>query len=59
MRLGVTVTLLDEVRLITRAAEIALRRQREQVAQSQAREVSDVERDLGAAAGDLHQPDDR
>lgn len=59
MRLGVTVTPLDEARLIAQAAELVLRRRQEQAAQSQAREVSDVERDVGAAAGDLRQPDQR
>ncbi|MFA5900727.1 MAG: hypothetical protein WC829_16630 [Hyphomicrobium sp.] len=57
MRLSATTTRLNEARLVDRAKALAQRR-REAVPQ-QPIEVSNGERELGAAAGDLRQPDER
>jgi hypothetical protein len=57
VRLSATTTRLNEARLVDRAKALAQRR-REAVPQ-QPIEVSNGERELGAAAGDLRQPDER
>jgi hypothetical protein len=59
MKLGASVTRLNEAQLVARAAELVARRRAGQAAQTQANEVSDGKRELGAAAGDLRQPDER
>jgi hypothetical protein len=59
VKIDVSVTRLDEAHLIARAAELVARRRAELAAQAQANEVSDGKRELGAAAGDLRQPDER
>jgi hypothetical protein len=59
VKLGVTVTQLDEASLIARAAELASRRRSERVLRISTDEVGDGERELGVATGDLRQPDER
>lgn len=59
MKIGVTTTALDAARLIAQAKEIAARRRAEDATRTQATEVIDGERELGAATGDLRVPDER
>lgn len=56
MKLSVTVTPLDAARLAARAAELVARR-RANARPRNANEVSDGERELGPAAGDLRGAD--
>ncbi len=62
MKIGIDFTRLNEARFALRAAEIAARLvQRNEAAMQTVTqtEVSDGERRLGAAAGDLRQADER
>lgn len=60
MKLGVTVTPLDQAQLVARAAESAARWAAQNAPRANSKsEVSNGERELGAAAGDPRQPDER
>ena len=59
MKLGVNVSRLNEAQLAARAAELFARRRDELARQQRSNEVSDGKRELGTAAGDLRQPDER
>ncbi|MEI9900810.1 MAG: hypothetical protein WDN31_12555 [Hyphomicrobium sp.] len=57
MKISVDLTRLNEARFALRAAEIAARLARRQQPAIET-EVSDGERELGAAAGDVRQADE-
>lgn len=57
MKVSVTTTQMHEASLLNEVAELVARRLVQGRARSE--EVSDGERELGAAAGDLHEPDER
>ena len=60
MKLGVRITPLSEAQLIARAAELAARHSTARPARTAtSTEVSNGERELGPATGDLRQPDER
>jgi hypothetical protein len=59
VKLGVSVTRLNEAALLARTRELVARRREAERTRFEASEVSDGERELGAAAGDLRQPDER
>lgn len=59
MKLNVSVTRLDEAQLLARVKRLVTRRGGDALERSEANEVSDGKRELGAAAGDLRQPDER
>jgi hypothetical protein len=59
LKLGVSVTRLNEAALLARARELVARRREGERPGLEASEVSDDERELGAAAGDLRQPEER
>ena len=57
MKVSVSTTQMHEASLLDQVAELVARRLVQDRARS--KEVSDGERELGTAAGDLHEPDER
>jgi len=59
VKIRVDFTRLNEARFALRAAELAARRQAGSVVATTQVEVTDGQRELGAAAGDVRPPDER